>query len=66
MNYVLVTEKLRIVSEKKRAIKSLWKQACEHDGIPVDSQFATFSDGNPHAEALNVAMIQLQEFQRSL
>ena len=26
-----------------------WDRACEHDGMPLDTKFAIFSDDNPHS-----------------
>jgi len=41
--------------------KSLWALACNEDGIPVDSKFAVFSDGNRAAKLHDRAMQQYFE-----
>lgn len=39
----------------------LWRKACEAEGLPVDTVFATFSADNRFAELYNNAMRELLE-----
>lgn len=37
------------------AWKRAYQAACEHDGIPTDSKFVVFSDGNPFRQFVDKA-----------
>ena len=37
-------------------IKEAWRNACEEEGIPVDTKFAEFSDDNQWAKRYEKAM----------
>lgn len=41
--------------------RQLWVKACEADGIPPESKFVVFSDGNRFAVFYNLAVGQLLE-----
>ena len=53
----------RYIDGLKAVCRDLWRKACEFDGIPSDSKFVEFSEGNRFAEFYNKAMIQLLEAQ---
>jgi hypothetical protein len=37
------------------AYRRVWEAACKHDGIPTDTKFAVFSDGNPYTKFIDNA-----------
>ena len=37
----------------QEAINEVWQLACEHEGVPTNSQFVAFSPSNPHLPRLN-------------
>jgi len=48
----------RVLAIQRQACEA-WREACAFDGIPPDSQFVQFSDGNPAAERYNSLMLML-------
>lgn len=53
----------RHIDGLRAAVRQLWLKACEHDGVPSDSQFVVFNDDNPYMPFYNSALAQLREAQ---
>ena len=50
----------REVAGWRDTVRKCWENACAHDGIPPDSVFVVFSEGNPHAVWHGRAVRELQ------
>ena len=50
-----------IREERRGVMREIWRKACEHDGVSVDSRFVVFSDDNPYRIANDEATISFQE-----
>ena len=48
----------KFIVSMARTVKALWAKACEFDGIPVDSTFVVWSEGNKFAPFYERAMTQ--------
>lgn len=48
----------KFIAGMARTVKALWAKACEFDGIPVDSTFVVWSEGNKFAPFYERAMTQ--------
>ena len=45
----------------RNTVRVLWTKCCEEDGIPPDSSFVVFSDGNKYIPFYESALKQLWE-----
>jgi len=43
------------IARARLLAQRMWCKACAWDGMPVDTMFAAFSDGNPYALAFDRA-----------
>lgn len=57
----LNTQGRKYIAQGRATVAQLWRKACDHDGIPYDSQFVVFSENNPWAPWYNKAMAQYLE-----
>lgn len=48
----------------QNTVSLLWIRACQEDGIPTDSKFVQFSEGNKYAAFYNQAVQQMWAMQR--
>lgn len=54
----------RVPANIEEKVKSLWKKACEAEGVPIDSKFVVFSDDNPYVREYNEAVGQLMRYKQ--
>lgn len=47
--------------DKMTEVRNLWKQACEWEGISVDSKFVNFSKDNPYVARYNELLCSIMK-----
>ena len=47
----------------RSTVHQLWEKCCEEDGMPADTKFAVFSEGNKYLPFYNKALQELWEAQ---
>lgn len=55
------TGSLQFLEDLSSACKSAYAAACKHDGIPLDTKFAVFSENNPFVPFINGGMTEYMQ-----
>lgn len=59
--WIEVAPAMKVLAGLANSYRAAWEAACKHDGIPPDSKFVVFSDGNPFARFIGPALMEYRE-----
>jgi hypothetical protein len=54
-----------VIKEKIAVIRTTYKLALAHDGMPADTEIASFSDDNPHAKEYDRLMTEYLAYRKA-